>query len=83
MAVRPADGSSAAFCQDDRLNILSLLGSNARASGLDWMAPVDRSGPQGDYDYYVLALGDTGLAKAQHLQKLYESYRSETILAVR
>jgi len=50
---------------------------------LDWMAPVDRSGPQGDYDYYVLALGDTGLAKAQHLQKLYESHRSETILAVR
>jgi hypothetical protein len=50
---------------------------------LDWMAPVDRSGPQGDYDYYVLALGDAGLAKAQHLQKLYGSRRSETILAFR
>jgi hypothetical protein len=50
---------------------------------LNWMQPVDRSGPVGDYDYYVLALGDRGLMDSRHLHKLYDSPRSAVILAVR
>jgi|SRR5579859_3667100 len=59
------------------------LTSIQRLGALGRMAEVDRRGPQGEYNYYVLALRDSGLATAQPLQKLHESHRRETILAVR
>jgi hypothetical protein len=51
--------------------------------GLDWIRPVDRSGPVGDYDYYVLALGDLPLIQSRHLHELYNSHKSGTVLAER
>ena len=50
---------------------------------LDWMAPLDRRGPDGDYDYYVL-LGEEGgvpLIKKRGLRVLYSGAVSGVYLA--
>jgi hypothetical protein len=45
--------------------------------------PVDRLGPRGDFDYYVLWGSDTSLAETQHLKTLMKYPVSGTVLAVR
>ena len=50
---------------------------------LDRIQPVDRRGPGGDFDYYVLAERDTRLVETEHLHRLMEYPVSGAVLAVR
>ncbi len=38
---------------------------------LDWLEPLDRKGPDGEFDLYVLAEGDRTLAEKRNLRVLY------------
>jgi hypothetical protein len=53
------------------------------AWGLDWMAPVYRQSPDGPFDYYLLAFGDTSLVERLHLKVLLRDRLSGTVLAKR
>ncbi|HSW50191.1 MAG TPA: hypothetical protein VLH09_08455, partial [Bryobacteraceae bacterium] len=44
-----------------------------RAHNLTWMAPLDRKGPDGDFDYYVLLDGEAPLIKKRGLRVLYSN----------
>jgi hypothetical protein len=49
--------------------------------GLDWMDPVYRQSPDGSFDYYLLAFGDTSLVERRHLKILLRDRLSGSILA--
>jgi len=49
---------------------------------LDWIEPVTRAGPDGDYDYYVLLPKDAPAMERMHLRPLYRDAVSEATLAV-
>jgi hypothetical protein len=49
---------------------------------LDWIEPVTRAGPDGDYDYYVLLPKDAPAMEKMHLRPLYTDPLSEATLAV-
>jgi hypothetical protein len=59
-------------------------------NGYSWMAPVDRRGPNGDYDYYILAphieeifsLNDLATVSARQLDVAYRGPVSNTMLAI-
>ncbi len=53
------------------------------AWNLDWMDPVYRESPNGAYDYYLLAFGDTALVEQLHLKALLRDRLSGTVLAKR
>jgi hypothetical protein len=46
-----------------------------------WLAPFDRSGPDGDYDIYVLISNDGALVARRALRVLYRGRVSGTVLA--
>lgn len=48
---------------------------------LDWIEPVTRAGPDGDYDYYVLLPKDAPAMEKMHLRPLYRDPVSEATLA--
>ncbi len=48
---------------------------------LDWMPPLGRRGPDGDYDLYVLTARDQPLIAARHLRVLYQGRVSGTVVA--
>ena len=48
---------------------------------LDWIQRVTRTGPDGDYDYYVLLAADKGLIERRRLRPLYTDPVSEATLA--
>ncbi len=47
-----------------------------------WLAPFDRSGPDGDYDYYVLISNDFSLLPRRALREVYRGPVSGTVLAL-
>lgn len=49
---------------------------------LDWMPPVGRRGPDGDYDYYVLIPQDQPLLQTRKLRVVFRGEVSGTVLAV-
>ncbi len=51
------------------------------AWNLDWVAPVYRQSPQGSFDYYALAYGDTDLVERLNLKVLLRDRLSGTVLA--
>jgi hypothetical protein len=53
------------------------------AWGLNWIDPVYRESPNGDYDYYFLAYEDTALVNRLHLKQLLSDPLSKTVLAKR
>jgi hypothetical protein len=48
---------------------------------LNWMDPVDRTGPNGDFDFYILLGDDTSLVKRRGLTVLYSDSLSGAWLA--
>ena len=52
-----------------------------RAYKLAWMAPLERKGPEADYDYYVLLDRDALLIKKRGLRVLYDNRVSGVYLA--
>lgn len=50
---------------------------------LDWLKPVDRSGPDGDFDYYYLGYTDTGLVEKRGLRPLLTDAEAQVIFAVK
>ncbi len=52
-----------------------------RVYNLEWMTPLDRKGPNGDYDYYVLLDGEAPLIKKRGLRVLYDNRVSGIYLA--
>jgi hypothetical protein len=46
-----------------------------------WLAPFDRSGPDGDYDYFVLIANDRPLMARRALREIYRGPVSGTVLA--
>ncbi|MGE5567464.1 MAG: glycosyltransferase family 39 protein [Rhodospirillales bacterium] len=50
---------------------------------LDWLKRVDRSGPDGDFDYYYLGYTDTGLVEKRRLRPLLTDAEAQVIFAVR
>lgn len=53
------------------------------AWGLDWMDPVERQSPAGNFDYYVLAFDDVSLIRKAGLKPLFHDRLSGTALAKR
>lgn len=53
------------------------------ALGMDWTDPVTREGPEGSFDYYVLAFNDRALIEQRGLRPLLRDSLSETALARR
>jgi hypothetical protein len=53
-----------------------------RMYNLDWMEPLDRKGPDGDFDYYMLTEQDVRLIKSKDLSVLYADEPSGITLAV-
>jgi hypothetical protein len=53
-----------------------------RMYGLTWMEPLNRHGPAGSFDYYVLLPPETSLADKLGLSVLYRDALSEAVLAV-
>jgi hypothetical protein len=50
---------------------------------LDWLKPVDRRGPDGDFDYYYLGYTDTGLVAKRQLRTLLVDAGANAVLAVK
>jgi hypothetical protein len=50
---------------------------------LDWIAPLDGKGPDGEYDYYVLLPDDHPLLAKRKLVKIYSDAVSGAVLAAR
>lgn len=48
-----------------------------------WLEPIRRSGPDGEFDYYVLIENDRPLIARRNLQRIYEGPVSGTVLASR
>jgi hypothetical protein len=53
-----------------------------RMYGIDWIEPLDRKGPAGTFDYYVLQPFDISVVERLHLTVLYKDKISENVLAV-
>jgi hypothetical protein len=51
--------------------------------GLRWLAPVDRGGPDGEFDYYILVPRDRGVIDKRGLRVLSTDPVSQQILAVK
>lgn len=51
------------------------------AKHLEWLAPVTRQGPEGEYDYYLLLEQDRIWVERKGLKVMYEGPVSRTILA--
>ncbi len=49
---------------------------------LDWLEPLDRKGPDGRFDYYVLLEDDTPIVKKLGLSVVYTDAVSGAIVAV-
>ncbi len=50
---------------------------------LDWLKPVDRRGPDGDFDYYYLGYTDTGLLAKRQLRTLFVDAEAHAVLAIK
>lgn len=50
---------------------------------LDWVEPVERGSPDGDYNYYVLVGEDRGVAAKRKLEILFVDRFAEVLLGVR